>query len=110
MTAIFEEIRQLDAARKRGEISPEAFAAAKARLLNSVEEAEVLSQQAAAVRRRPAAPPASGLWGMLAMGLLGAGVLTVLAGQLIGDLTIALTLAVTVLAAIVVKAFRGLES
>ncbi|MFW8593590.1 SHOCT domain-containing protein [Cribrihabitans neustonicus] len=108
MTAIFEEIRQLDAARKRGEISPEAFAAAKARLLNSVEEAKVLSQPAA-VRRRPAPPPASGLWGMLAMGLLGAGVLTVLAGQLIGDLTIALTLAVTVLAAIVVRAFRGLE-
>ncbi|MFW8635971.1 SHOCT domain-containing protein [Cribrihabitans pelagius] len=110
MTVIFEEIRRLDAARKRGEISPAEFAAAKARLLNSVEEANVLPQGTAAAAPRPPAATASGLWGMLAMGLLGAGVLTVLAGQLIGDLTIALTLAVTVLAAIVIAAFRRLEA
>ncbi|MFU1681907.1 hypothetical protein L0Z65_15270 [Phaeobacter sp. BS52] len=46
---------------------------------------------------------------MLLLALCAAAVMTVLVGQLVGDITIAFTLVVTVFAAIVVAAFRRLE-
>jgi len=110
MTAIFEEIRRLEAARKNGAISEAEFASAKARLLDTVEDATVLPPfETTAPRPRTAASTAPGPWGLMLMGLCGAGLLTFLAGQLIGDLTIAFTLVAACVAAVVVAAFRKLE-
>ncbi|MFV1443362.1 SHOCT domain-containing protein [Phaeobacter sp. JH20_36] len=113
MSAILQEIRQLEAARDRGEISPEEFTKAKTRLLNTVEEATVLPQASrqpvARTAVRPSGDVAPGAWGMLLLALCAAAAMTVLVGQLIGDLTIAFTLVVTVFAAIVIAAFRRLE-
>lgn len=50
MSAILQEIRQLEAARDRGDISPEDFTKAKNRLLSTVEDATVLPQ----ANRQPA--------------------------------------------------------
>ncbi|WP_405117358.1 SHOCT domain-containing protein [Phaeobacter sp. BS23] len=81
--------------------------------MSTVEDAKVLPQ----ANRQP--PPratarqsgtaASTAWGMLLLALCAAAVITVLVGQLVGDITIAFTLVVTVFAAIVVAAFRRLE-
>ncbi|MBQ4825702.1 MULTISPECIES: SHOCT domain-containing protein [unclassified Leisingera] len=114
MTAIFEEIRRLEAARKKGDISAAEFAEAKGRLLATVEDATVLPpfefEPPRREARRETSGTAPGPWGLMLMGLAGAGLLTLLAGQLIGDLTIAFTLVATVFAAIVIAAFRKLES
>ncbi|AHD11040.1 SHOCT domain-containing protein [Phaeobacter gallaeciensis] len=113
MSAILQEIRQLEAARDRGDISPEDFTKAKNRLLSTVEDATVLPQAnrqpppRATVRQ--SGTPASTAWGMLLLALCAATVMTVLVGQLVGDMTIAFTLVVTVFAAIVIAAFRRLE-
>lgn len=110
MTAIFEEIRRLEAARKRGDISKAEFASAKARLLDTVEDATVLAPfETAPAAQQPPSGAAPGPWGLMLLGLCGAGLLTFLAGQLIGDLTIAFTLVAACVAAVVVAAFRRLE-
>ena len=109
MTVIFEEIRRLETARKKGEISAAEYAAAKVRLLETVEDAAVLPPFAAAPARRRQTGTEPGPWGLMLAGLCGAGLLTFLAGQLIGDLTIAFTLVASIFAAIVIAAFRGLE-
>lgn len=109
MTAIFEDVRRLEAARKNGDISETEFAAAKARLLDTVEDATVLPPFEPAPARKRTASSGPGPWGLMLLGLCGAGLLTFLAGQLIGDLTIAFTLVAACFAAVVVAAFRKLE-
>lgn len=109
MTAIFEEIRRLEAARKKGWISASEYAVAKGRLLETVEDATVLPPFQAAPQRRAMSSSAPGPWGLMLIGLLGAGALTFIAGQVIGDLSIAFTLVASVFAAIVIAAFRRLE-
>lgn len=110
MTAIFEEIRRLEAARKNGDISEADFTRAKARLLDRVEDATVLPPFAPApARRKPASGTAPGPWGLMLLGLCGVGLLTFLAGLLIGDLTMAFTLVAACFAAVVIAAFRRLE-
>ncbi len=127
MTAILEEIRRLEAARKRGDLSPDAFENAKNALLADVEDVPIVSQTSRFARRprehnnagvagrsaSPASPQTdetSGIWGLLSIGFLGAGILTFLLAQLIGDMTIAVTLVVTIFAAVLVKAAKRLES
>ncbi|KIC36125.1 SHOCT domain-containing protein [Leisingera sp. ANG-M7] len=109
MTVILEEIRRLEAARKKGDISEAEFAKAKGRLLETVEDATVLPPFEFEPPRRQASKAAPGPWGTVMIGLLMAGLLTFVAGQLIGNITIAFTLVATVCAAIVVAAFRRLE-
>lgn len=110
MTAIIEEIRRLESARETGEISAAELAEAKARLLETVEDATVLPPfEAAPPPQREARSQTPGPWGLILAGLCGAGLLTFLAGQLIGDLTIAFTLVTCILAAVVIAAFRRLE-
>ncbi|OIQ27289.1 MAG: hypothetical protein BM562_14990 [Alphaproteobacteria bacterium MedPE-SWcel] len=161
MTAILEEIRQLDAARKRGDISAKEYATERERILASVEDADVTpsfsaqprsqpTARAAPVRPRRAPEPAPGpapsrapspdrpqaraearpevrpevrtetsagnpddissFWGLIFIGLCAAGLMTFLIGRLIGDITIALTLAITVFAAIVIAAFQRMQT
>ncbi|MBY6066546.1 SHOCT domain-containing protein [Leisingera aquaemixtae] len=109
MTVIFEEIRRLEAARKKGDISEAEFARAKGRLLETVEDATVLPPFEFEPQRRRAASTGPGPWGTVLIGICMAGLLTFLAGQLIGNITIAFTLVATVCAAIVIAAFRRLE-
>ncbi|WP_255731612.1 hypothetical protein [Phaeobacter sp. B1627] len=49
-------------------------------------------------------------WGLIFIGLCAAGLMTFLIGRLIGDITIALTLAITVFAAIVIAAFQRMQT
>ncbi|APG48528.1 SHOCT domain-containing protein [Phaeobacter porticola] len=111
MSAILQEIRRLEAARDRGDMSPEEFSRTKDQLLSMVEEATVLprADRQAQARARPSVDATPGAWGMLVLALCAAGGMTLLVGQLIGDVTIAFTLVVTVFAAIVIAAFRRLE-
>ena len=143
MTVMLERLRQLEAARKRGELSDAEYASARARLMAVVEDVDVETtgptarpsatpqEPAKAARPRPrptaaqptrrAAPavaphsdPAesddmSFFWGLILVGLCAAGLMTFLVGRLIGDITIALTLAVTVFAAVVIAAFQRMQ-
>jgi len=140
MTVMLERLRQLDAARKRGDLTDAQYADARSKLLSMVEDAEVEpagphargAAAAKAARPRPrtaatssarrAAPmvapqsdPAeshdmSFFWGLILVGLCAAGLMTFLIGRLIGDITIALTLAVTVFAAVVIAAFQRMQN
>ena len=173
MTAILDEIRRLDAARKRGDISAKEYASERGRILASVEDADIAptmdeprvrpSRQAdtaasgrtqsphrsARTSARPSARPAperavpreaepapqaartaspqpkseaidfadpdasddiTNFWGLIFIGFCGAGLMTFLVGRLIGDLTIALTLAITVFAAMVIAAFQRMQT
>jgi hypothetical protein len=109
MTAIFEEIRRLEAARKNGEISAAEFAEAKGRMLEVVEEATVLPLAEDVPRRRAAPDALQGDWTLIALGLAMAALFTFVAGQLIGSMTIALTLTLSLVAAVLVAAARGLR-
>ncbi|THH35276.1 SHOCT domain-containing protein [Aliishimia ponticola] len=118
MTAMLREIRQLDAARRRGELDEMEYIHAKARLLEAVEDAtvEVAPRPEARPRTRPIrrdAGPGAGaqgaIWLALPICLLAAGATTLLGAWLLGDLTLALTLTATLSAAVIVAAFKNLE-
>lgn len=104
MTAILDDIRRLDAAHARGELSAVELAAAKARLMDSIPD----------VTADPAEPlpPEKRRNGLVPMLMLCAVILVVCAGAallLTGDLLLSSTLAITVLAAFTVMLFRQLE-
>ncbi|CUH79199.1 hypothetical protein TRM7557_02256 [Tritonibacter multivorans] len=136
MTAMLQEMRRLEAARSRGEITPAQYNDIRRRLLNAVEEAQVADSQIGGQRRAPrgvapnvagapgarqrgaatarpgatasgaraatAAGPRMNIWGLVVV-LVGLATLaTLLLGFVLGDFTIALTLAVTVCAALMV--------
>jgi len=108
MNVILEEVRRLEAAREKGEVSEFEYAVAKSRLLSTVEEATVLPPEAEPEpREKDSATPNP--WGLALIGLCCAGLMTFLSTQLIGDFTIAFTLVTCICAAIVVVAFRRLE-
>ena len=110
MTAIFDEVRRLEAAHENGEISVFEYSVAKSRLLATVEEATVLPPVETETELRENATATPNPWGMVLIGLACAALMTFLGAQLIGDFTIAFTLVACISAAIVVAAFRRLES
>ncbi|MFL4469091.1 hypothetical protein ACERZ8_04120 [Tateyamaria armeniaca] len=106
MTAILDDMRRLDAAHARGELSAIDLAAAKAHLLDSVPDA---TEPARKPEPKPRVRRAT-VWPML---MLCTAVVTVCAGAalaLTGDIMLSATLAITVLAAITVMLFRQLDS
>ncbi len=115
MTAILEDLRRLDAARKRGDISHSVYEETKGRLLGQVEDVQIVAEAPTALRAtdqtqdRMQEEANQGVWSLLLLGFLAAGILTFLLAQFIGDLTIAVTLVVTIFAAILVKAAKRLE-
>lgn len=111
MTTILEDIRRLDAARKRGDISPDVYEHEKRRVLGRVEDVQLVSETRPERRNphRAREDENQGLWSLLLVGFCLAGILTFVAAQLIGDMTIAVTLVVTIFAAILVKAAKRLE-
>ena len=115
MTAVLNAIRRLDALLDRGDISPEEYARRRATLLNQIEDA-----QPDIIDITPVAPPAApspdtGRTGSAAAGL-GLVVVFAVMGLCIGltllflpNLNLALTLGVTILAALAVTLLRGSE-
>ncbi|WP_299552153.1 SHOCT domain-containing protein [uncultured Tateyamaria sp.] len=108
MTAILDDIRRLDAAHARGEINAVDLAAAKSKLFEAVPDADEITVHATA-RTVPRRPPAARLGPTLLLCIF---VLTLCAGStllLTGDLMLAMTLSITVLAALTVTLFRQLD-
>ncbi|SCZ66736.1 SHOCT domain-containing protein [Epibacterium ulvae] len=111
MTAIKDELRQLDAARARGEITETELQIAKSKLHDSVEEANLLSETRRPHRRvQPKRPSNAGFWPLLAMGLCGVAMMTLLLGALLGSFTLALTLVLSLAAGVLVLATRQVQS
>lgn len=106
MTSILDDIRRLDAAHARGEISTIDLAAAKAELIDAVPDAG--EPEHIDARIEPPRPRA-GIGPIL---LLCAFVLTICVGVtllLTGDIMLSATLGITVLAAVTVMLFRQLD-
>lgn len=107
MTAILDDIRRLDAAHARGDISAIDLAAEKARLMDSVPDATETARSEA--QERPKRETRACVGQML---LLCALVLIVCVGAtllLTGDIMLSATLAITVLAALTVMLFRQID-
>ena len=105
MTAVLDEIRQLEAARSRGDMDEFAFRLAKAELMDAIEDAD----QAMAEQSAHDTPSRSVVWQVVLFSLIAFVCLTGITAIVLGDTTLALTVAVVVLAAITVQAFRTLE-
>jgi hypothetical protein len=107
MTAILDDIRRLDAAHARGEISAVALAAAKADLMDSVpdasEPARRHTEPTAAKPKRAGVGQALLFCALVLMVCVGVALL------LTGDIMLSLTLAITVLAAFTVMLFRQID-
>ena len=106
MTAILDDMRRLDDAHARGELSAIDLAAAKAQLLDAVPDAA----EPALTRPPPArSTPRIGFWPIVLLCML---ILTVCVGAAMlvtRDIMLSTTLAVTVLAAVTVMLFRQLD-
>jgi len=106
MTAILDDIRRLEAAHARGDISALDLAAEKAKLFEAIPDADEVTPAPAreAPRRRQ-----SRIGQTLLLCIF---VLTLCAGTTIvltGDVMLAMTLSITVLAALTVTLFRQLD-
>ena len=105
MTAILHEIRRLEAAHARGDMTADELEDAKDRLVDTVEEADLQPTDNAT-----SAPiPRRALFDLILLAMLAAGACMVIATYVFGDLTLALTLTVTLMAAIAVRAFLALD-
>ena len=107
MTAILDDIRRLDAAHARGEITAVDLAAAKADLFEAIPDADDIEIDAA-----DAAPPPVTLSRLSQTLLLCLFVLTLCSGATLlitGDLMLAATLSITILAAMTVALFRQID-
>ncbi|WP_298968337.1 SHOCT domain-containing protein [uncultured Roseobacter sp.] len=111
MTAILKELRDLDAQLARGDITDAAYMAQRAALIDSVDvvEPEFVTTGAAVSEPVPQKSGAT-LWGLgLIICLAVLGTCLCLAMLTFADFNLALTLGVTVLAALTVALFRNLE-
>ncbi len=107
MTAILDDIRRLDAAHARGEINAIDLAAAKAELMDSVDDAHSPENCLPGSGRQD--KTRTGIGPTVLLCIL---VLTICAGValvLTRDIVLSTTLAITVLAAMTVVMFRQLE-
>ncbi|MGC3937716.1 SHOCT domain-containing protein [Roseobacter sp. EG26] len=111
MTAILKEIRQLEERLARGEISDVAYLAQRAQLIESVDVVETEFVDAdPALQKTRKGKSGSMIWGLgIIICLLVVGVCLALAMLTFADFNLALTLGVTVLAALSVALFRSLE-
>ena len=103
MTSMLDDLRRLDAAHARGDISAVDLAAAKTRLMDSVPDADAPTVKAAPSTKRVGIGPALLLFSLI---------LTLSAGTtllLTQDIMLSLTVAITVLAALTVTVFRQMD-
>lgn len=113
MPAVLHTLRDLDAARARGELTEDEYRLRRDAAMHVIEDAEVAGE-APPDKPAPPAPPRAPLspeadaWAKLAAIIIGFVALTLVATVVLRDVTLALTLSVSLLAAVVVKAFKGL--
>ena len=116
MTAILKDLRSLKAARDRGEITPAQYARAERVLHEMVEEAVIDAEPNTAPvppkprsseRLRTATPARP--WETVLMAIAGVACVTMLVAAIIGSVTLALTLLVTMIAAASVWALKHLD-
>lgn len=103
MTSMLDDLRRLDAAHARGDISAADLAAAKTRLMESVQDADASPATGASPSKRVGLGPALLLFALILT--LSAGT-TLLLSQ---DVMLSLTVAITVLAALTVTVFRQMD-
>ncbi|MEM1161558.1 MAG: hypothetical protein AAGJ28_11535 [Pseudomonadota bacterium] len=99
MTAIMDEMRRLDAARDRGELSAVDHAARKAALIEAIPDAETGPPMAQTI----------GVWHMIILSFSLVGFVSGAALMISGDVTLALTLGITVLASVTIGLFRMID-
>lgn len=104
MTAVLDKLRQLEMARQRGQISDREFVRIRTQLEGAITDANVISFESAT----PAKPEPK-LWHVLAFGTAVFSVGTVIVAFVIRDVTLALTLAATLLAAGTIHAAQKLK-
>lgn len=107
MTAILDELRRLDQQLSRGELSHDEFILRRAAVLQSVEEAETdfePTQTRSVVSDRPNGLGAVGFSIVVCLGIMGLSIALIL--LLLPDLNLALTVGVTILAALTVALLR----
>jgi hypothetical protein len=112
MTTILDEFRRLEEARKRGDIDKENLAKRRQELTEMVEEAELASGREAEetdTLETQRDPTHSDLLRFTLLAIGGLIVCVLLGSWVFRDPTLALTLGVTVLAAIVIRASNELE-
>ncbi|MEP3637648.1 MAG: hypothetical protein ABJN14_10355 [Paracoccaceae bacterium] len=107
MTTVLDEIRQLEAARSRGDMNEFAFRLAKAELMDAIEDAD--QEMAELSDHSGTAPSRNMVWQVVLFGLVAFVSLTGITAIVLGDTSLALTVAVVVLAAVTVQAFSTLE-
>ncbi|MGZ2259480.1 SHOCT domain-containing protein [Roseobacter sp. A03A-229] len=112
MTAILKDLRELDARLARGDITDVEYTAQRAALIDSVDvvdtEFVVETDTSAPTPEKPLS--GSMTWGfgiVICLGIIG--VCLCFAMLIFGDMNLALTLGVTILAALTVALFRSLE-
>lgn len=96
MTSILDDIRALEAARDRGDLDDRTFASAKQQLLDDIEEARLIEDTDSPIR-----PILSALFALIAG--------TVMGTYLLGDMLLAATASIMIMAAFAVNAFRRLR-
>ncbi|MEL7100415.1 MAG: hypothetical protein AAGM84_16440 [Pseudomonadota bacterium] len=109
MTAVLQNLRQLEAARRRGELSLSEYASRRAEMMAAVEDAALdadIDDAAGASAVARAKPPSA--WLMAGLLITGCTLMTLLGAWATGDLSLALTVSVTLLAALMVAAFQSL--
>ncbi len=104
MNAVLEEVRRLNAARQRGEISEREFARIRVKLEGAIRETDVVTMTPAL-----SDTPEPKLWHIALFMALVFSIGTTLVALLIGNWNIALTFAVTVFAAGTVHASQKLK-
>ena len=115
MTAVFNAIRSLDALRDRGELTPEEYAKRRAALLGNIEDAETdfiditpaAKSSTNAITARKGSSSAVGFGLVVVLGVMGLCIaLTLL---FLPNMNLALTLGVTILAALCVALLHETE-
>jgi hypothetical protein len=102
MTAVLHNLRQLEAANRTGALSEAEYEAAKARLLSNIEDAQLVADPEPELSNASVTDVVL----FILMVLAGLCLFTALVAWAIGDLTLALTVSITLLAALTIHAFH----
>ena len=103
MSAILSQLRLLEAKRDSGTLTAAEFEQAKSALLNDIPDAFIESEPT------PKPKPTSSLWDTLLLWIVAAALCTTVTWAITGNIGMASTLGITVLAAFTIKLFAALE-